>query len=300
LISKYQEPWDENPVASLFETPIMKTKQNLFVLFLCCSFAASAQSDSASRNVQFKLSLNYNTGLNYYGRTDSLKSSGFFPMAELWLTPKFYVNAAPVFVSNRVQRFVYAGTVTTAGYQNATSKWLTGVYVSKPFYTSGSELVQSALKAQGGVSVSFLNKYLNLNTGGDVKFSDKTDFGATAGVDHLVRLQNEDKSVWVFDPSLYAYAGTQNFQRSYYKKVSNGSLLFPTTSQQLVNEQATRFAVLSVEASLPVVYAKGKWTFVANPAYVLPQNLIAVAGRPDLSERGENGFYATLTAKYSF
>ena len=279
----------------------MKTLQNFFVLLLCFAFfAAPAQNDSANSKVQFKLSLNYNTALNYYGRTDSLKSSGFFPMAELWFSPKFYVNAAPVFVNNAVQRFDYAGTVTTIGYQNVTSKWITSVYVSKPFYKSSSELVQSALKAQSGATLSFLNKYLNLTAGGDVKITDKTDFGATAGVDHLLRIETANKSVLAFDPSFTVYAGTQNFQRSYYKKVNSGFLLFPSTSQQLVTEQATRFNVLACEASLPVVYTQNRWTFVASPAYVLPQNLIAVPGRPDLSERGENLFYATLTAKYTF
>jgi len=279
----------------------MKTLQKLFVSLSCLAFfTASAQNDSANSKVHFKLSLNYNTGLNYYGRTDSLKSSGFFPMAELWLSSKFYVNAAPVFVNNRVQHFAYAGTVTTVGYQNATSKWITGVYFSKPFYKVNSDLVQSALKAQGGANLSFLNKYLNLNVGGDVKLSDRTDFGATGGVDHLLRIENRDKSVLAFDPSFYAYAGTQNFQRSYYKKVSNGALLFPSTTQQLVTEQATRFSVLAFEVSMPVVFAKDNWTFVANPAYILPQNLITVSTRPDLSERGENMFYASLTAKYTF
>ena len=281
----------------------MKTLKTLSAVLIFCalSFISSAQNDSLQNaKAQFKISLNYNTRLNYYGRTDSLKSSGFFPMAELWFTPKFYVNAAPIFVNNAVQHFDYAGTVTTLGYQNVTTHWMTSLYVSKPFYKSSSELVQSALKAQSGATFSFLNKYLNLTAGGDVKFTDKADFGATAGVDHLIRQELGEQSVLVFDPSFTVYAGTQNFQRSYYKKTSGGVLLLPTTSEQLVTEQATRFNVLAYEASLPVVYSKSKWTFVASPAYIVPQNLITVPGRPDLSEKGVNTFYATLTAKYAF
>ncbi len=281
----------------------MKTHQTLLATALCSFlfFTASAQSDSAKNaKPQFKLSLNYNTGLNYYGRTDSLKSSGFFPLAEVWFTPKFYLNAAPIFVNNSIQHFDYAGTVTTAGYQNVSSKWITGVYVSKPFYKSSSELVQSALKAQSGVNLSFLNKFVNINAGGDVKFSDKTDYGASGGLDHLIRIENKDKSIVVFDPSVYVYAGTQNFQRSYTKKTSGGTLLLPTTGQQVMTEQTIKFNILSYEVSVPVVYVKSKWTFVAAPAYVLPQNLVIIPGRPDLSETGENTFYATLTAKYTF
>lgn len=263
------------------------------------ALAVQAQTDSTKTKPQVKLSLNYNTGLNYFGRTDSLKSSGFFPLAELWITPKFYVNAAPVFVNNALQNFEYAGSVATIGYQNVTSKWITGIYLTKPFYKESSELVQSALKAQSGVNVSYLNKYVNLNAGGDVKFSDKVDFGATGGLDHIFRIENKDKSVLVFDPSFYVYAGTQNFQRSYYKKNNTGFLLFPG-NDQLVTEEVSQFAVMAYEASMPIVFAKKKWMFIGTPAYVMPQNLVTVPGRPDLSERGENMFYATLTAKYTF
>lgn len=280
----------------------MKAIQKIISSLLLCSFffTALAQDDTTQKTKpQFKLSLNYNTGLNYFGRTDSLKSSGFFPLAELWVTPKFYVNAAPIFVNNAVQSFEYAGSVATIGYQKVTDKWITGVYLLKPFYKESSELVQSALKAQSGVNVSFLNKYLNLNIGGDVKFSDKVDFGATGGLDHLIRIENKDKSVLVFDPAFYVYAGSQNFQRSYYKKNNSGFLLFPG-NEQLVTEEVSQFFILAYEATMPVVFAKNKWTFIAIPSYIMPQNLVTVPGRPDLSERGGNMFYATLTAKYTF
>ena len=277
---------------------IQKIFSILFFTTLCAT--ATAQTDTTQKSKpQFKLSFNYNTGLNYFGRTDSLKSSGFFPLAELWLTPNFYVNAAPIFVNNAVQNFEYAGSVATIGYQKVTEKFITGVYLLKPFYKESSELVQSALKAQSGVNLSFLNKYVNLNIGGDLKFSDKVDFGATGGLDHLIRIQNKDKSVVVFDPAFYVYAGSQNFQRSYHKKNNSGFLLFPG-NDQLVTEVVNRFSILAYEATVPVVYAKNNWTFVATPSYIMPQNLLTIPGRPDLSERGENMFYATLTAKYTF
>ncbi len=265
-----------------------------------CINAQTATNDTTEKktNPQFKLSLNYNTGLNYYGRTDSLKSSGFFPLAELWITPKFYVNAAPIFVNNAVQKFDYAGSVATVGYQNVTKKWIAGVYVSKPIYKESSKLIQSALKAQSGANVSFLNKFVNLNIGGDIKFSEKADFGATGGLDHLIRIENKDRSVLVFDPAFYVYAGSQNFQYSYYKKSNTGFLNFPGNNQP-VTEEVSKFSILAYELTMPVVYAKKKWMLVATPAFILPQNLITVPNRPDLSERGENMFYATLTAKYT-
>jgi hypothetical protein len=209
------------------------------------------------------------------------------------------VNAAPIFVTNKLQRFDYAGTVATAGYQNVGTKWITGVYVTKPFYKESSELVQSALKAQSGMGFTYRNNIANINAGADVKFSDKVDYGASAGLDHIVRIENRNKSVLVFDPSLYVYAGTQNFQRTYNKKKNTGLPLLPPNEQQ-VTEDVSRFSVLAYEASVPIVYAKGKVMLIATPSYILPQNLIAVSNRPDLSEQGENMFFATLTAKYSF
>jgi len=269
------------------------------LFFLLLLHTAQAQNDTAQAKPQFKLSVNYNMRLNYYGRTDSLKSSGFFPLAELWFTPKFYVNAAPVFVNNSVQHFDYAGTVATIGYQNVGTQWISGVYVTKPFYKESSALVQSALKAQSGVSLAYQTTIVNINAGADVKFSDKVDYGATAGLDHIIRIENNDKSVIVLDPAVYAYAGTQNFQRTYYKKNNSGFLLFPGSNQQ-VTEEVSRFNVLAYEATMPLIYAKGKVMLIATPAYILPQNLVTVANRPDLSERGQNTFYATLTAKYTF
>src|SRR6478672_1370008 len=272
-------------------------KKIFFLLATTISIYSQAQ-DSTVRRVQLKLSLNYNSNLNYFGRTDSLKSTGFFPLAEVWLGEKFYVNAAPVFVNNSMQKMEYAGTITTVGYQKTSEKWMTNLFVLKPFYTAGSQLVQSALKSQAGFSVSALNKIMNLTLVGDVKFSDKTDFGATAGVDHIIRKENNNGGVIVIDPSFYAYAGTQNFTNTYNKK-KGGLPLLPGSNTQ-VTEQVQQFNILAYEASIPFIYAKNKWMFLATPSYILPQNLIKVAGRPDLSERGENMFYITLGLKRTF
>jgi hypothetical protein len=257
------------------------------------------QSDSTEKNtMRFKVGLNYNSGLNYYGRTDSLKSTGVFPMAELWFTKDIYVNAAPVFVNNAVQSMEYAGTVTSLGYLHTTDKWIANLYVLKPFYKQSSQLVQSALRAQTGASFSALNKILNFTFGGDVKFSDKMDFGATAGLDHLVKKEFKKQDVLVIDPSFYVYAGTQNFSASYTKKKA-GLLFFPGNTEQ-VTENVTRFNLLAYELSVPLIYVKGKWMALLTPSYILPQNLVKDTEHPELSETGQNLFYATVGLKYSF
>lgn len=268
------------------------------VVFLFTYLFTFAQTDTIDKDkITLKLGINYNTGLNYFGRTDSLKSTGVFPLAELWLSKNVYLNAAPVFVNNAVQRMEYSGTVTSLGYLHSTDRWVTNLYFLKPFYKENSQLVQSALKAQAGMSFTMLNKVINLSVGGDAKWSDKIDFGATAGIDHLIRKQMTNQWVLVIDPSFYTYAGTQNFTTTYYKK-NAGFLVLPGSSEQ-VSENTTKFNVLAYEFSVPVVYAKGNWMALLTPSYILPQNLVTVAGRPDLSERGQNTFYATIGLKYT-
>jgi hypothetical protein len=273
-------------------------KRSLVFSLLVCQLTFAQSDSTESGKVKFKLGINYNSALNYYGRTDSLKSTGVFPLAELWLSKDVYINAAPVFVNNAVESMNYAGTITSIGYLHNTSRWITNLYVVKPFYKQSSQLVQSALKMQAGASFSRLNKVLNLTFGGDIKFSDKTDFGATAGLDHLIRKELKNRSVLVLDPSFNIYAGTQNFTKTYYKR-RPGTLLFPGSTEQ-IDERVTKFNALACEFSLPLVYAREKWMVLMTPSYILPQNLLNVPGRPELSERGEDMFYTTLSIKYTF
>lgn len=275
---------------------LMKKIFAFAIINACFACDLRAQTDTTENSKpQVKLSVNYNSHLHYYGRTDSLQSSGFFPLAELWFK-NFYINAAPVFVNNTSASFDYAGTVATAGYLliSDDKKWFNNFYIVKPFYESNSALVQSALKVQGAFAITNLNKIINVTGGADVKFSDKVDFGITAGLDHIFRKQFADNSVLVVDPSAFLYAGTQQFTHSYFKR--NNSLLLPGAGQT-VREEVKSFNILSYEFSMPVIFAKDKFQLLLTPSYVIPQNLIVVPGRPDLSERGKEMLYATIGAK---
>ncbi len=258
-------------------------------------FMAQSQRDSATDRTSFKLGIFYNTHLNYYGRTDSLNSSGFFPLAEIGLGKNFYVNAAPVFVNNSMVSFQYAGTVSTVGYRFSHENKLNGnIYFVKPFYKSNSQLVESALKAQLAASFTSRNKLINLTMGGDVKFSEQIDFGVNAALDHLFRFNLPEFSFIVIDPTASVNVGTQQFRKSYYKQ--SNFLILPGVEQS-VNESVNNFTILAYEFSAPIVYGKEKWQLILIPAYVVPKNLLTVANRPDLSEKGQNMFYATLGAK---
>lgn len=264
------------------------------------SIVLFAQQDSViKKETSFKFGLFYNSSLNYYGRTDSLRSSGIFPVAEFWFNKMFYISAAPVFVNNSVSNFQYAGTVATIGYnkKSKNEKFLSHIFLTKPVYKDNSQLVQSALKAQLNNSFSWLNKWININAGGDIKYSDKFDYGINGGLDHLFRFEFGDEFVFVVNPSMSIYAGTQQFTRSYYKK--SRFLLFPGIEQE-VTEKVSKLNILSYEVSMPIVLAKNKIQLILNPAYVIPENLVTVENRPDISERGRNMFYVTAGAKIIF
>ena len=278
----------------------MKRRYHIWIVLvvLLVPVVLHAQTDSTGNEKQsFKLGIFYNSHLNYYGRTDSLRSSGVFPIAEWWPDKHFYITAAPVFVHNALADLEYAGTVLSAGYMFRDKKWAGNTYIVKPIYKQNSQLVQSALKLQATTSFSRLTEFINVTVGGDIKYSDKIDYGATGGLDHLFRFEPGENMVLVIDPSAYINAGTQHFTQTSYKQ--SGFLLFPGI-QQNVTEDVKKFVVLSYEFSMPVVVAWRKLQLILNPAYVIPQNLVTIPQRPDLSERGREMFYITAGAKLSF
>ena len=112
----------------------------------------------------------------------------------------------------------------------------------------------------------------------------------TGGLDHLfIYIIPGTKNAIAVNPSAYVYAGTQNFTQTYYKK--NHFIGIPTGQNQQVTENVNRFNILSYEISMPVVFVAGKFNASLTGSYVMPKSLIAVANRPDLTERGKNMFY---------
>lgn len=267
------------------------------VIFCCLPVIANAQQDSTRSKINFRIGAYFNSHLNYYGRTDSLRSSGFFSMAEIWLGNKFYINAAPVFTHNNREGFQYAGAVTTAGYLNNNGKSSIHAYFVRPIYKANSGLVQSALKSQMAINFTELNKIINITAGADIKFSNNVDYGASMGLDHIFKKPLAGNFILVVDPSVCLYAGTQRFIETRHEQ--NSFLIFPGIEKE-INEEKKKFNVLSYEASLPVILAKGKWILLTTPSFVVPLNLIKIEGRPDLSERGQNMFYVTAGIRYSF
>jgi len=246
----------------------------------------------------FIIGATYNSTMNYYGRVDSLKSSGIYPFVGFSLKNGLYGNATFVFIRNALQS-QYAATLLEGGY-NYTGKnghWAGNLSASRYFYQENIDLVQSAVKENLSASLSYLNKVININLGADIKFSNKADPGIQAGLDHIIRIPHVfGDDVLVLDPSAWLYAGTQNFSRTWYEK--KNLLLLPIGEEQ-VTENSRKFNVLAYEISMPLVYAYKKFNLILSPAYILPQHILSVPGQPALSENAAELFYFTATLKFT-
>lgn len=271
-------------------------KALLYLLFLLPTMVFAQDSINPKKN-QLIGSVSYQNKLHYFGRTDSLQSSGLLPSIGFESKLGLYATSNFIFINNAATPTKYVGTTVEGGYRFPQTEHFNGnVFYTQFIYDNKSVLVQSALKSQTGINTAFTNKIVNINIGGDLKFSDKTDVGATFGLDHLFIINKGLKNMaFAINPSVYVYAGTQNFSNTYQEQKTN-TLGLPYTQQ--TTEKVTNFNILSYEVSVPVVFVTGKFNASITPAYVLPQNLITVANNPSQSERGSNMFYATFSVGF--
>ena len=265
----------------------------LIVIGLLVFINTKSQNVQDSAKNEFSASLNYQSTLHYLGRVDSLKSSGLFQVIGFKSKMGLYLNSTFIFFQNAATPLSYTGTILEAGYRFPYSKNFSGnIYYNHFLYKDKSVLQQAALKGQAGINTTYNNKVVNVNLGGDVKFSNgQSDFGLTAGLDRLFLFTGIiDNAVLALNPSAYVYSGTHNYFQNVKKNNGQGiGNLLGSNSSSL--KQAKQFEILAYELSVPVVLVKGKFNAYVSPAYVMPQNLVATAGRPDLSERGSNLFY---------
>jgi len=260
-----------------------------YLLFFTIIINTARAQDSLTH---LNIGVTANSGLNYFGRVDSLHSSAVIPFIGVSFKNGLYLNANVVFIHNKLQS-EYAATLVEGGYnfRNRKNSWAGNISTTRFFYQDNTDLLQSAVKQSITASVTQLNKIVNITLGGDVKFSDQADPGLQAGLDHIIRWTKVfHKGVIVLDPSAYVYAGTQHFTQSYLQQKN---FLFLPAGQEALTKEGRQFSVLSYELSLPVVFAYKKFAFILSPAYVLPQHLLTAGEAQDL-------FYTTATVKFTF
>ncbi|ANH79910.1 hypothetical protein A8C56_02000 [Niabella ginsenosidivorans] len=270
---------------------MLRKKTIPVALLMLAPIFCLGQQDSTKKN-ELSIGVNYQTRLHYFGRTDSLQSSGLLPNIGFQLKNGLYIQSNFIFIQNKASSVTYAGTTIEGGYRFKPSKQFNGnIFYTQILYKDKSELPQSALKAQTGINASY-KTVVNINAGADLKFSGKqTDIGTTLGLDHIFVLHKAGSHVaFAIDPSLYMYAGTQKFTKTY---IERKSFLGIPVSEQETTQTYDGFNILAYEASVPVVAVAGKFYAVIIPAYVVPQHLLE-------GETGKNLFYLTLGVGFKF
>jgi len=278
----------------------MKKVITLFPLVIACMLLQAQQSDSAStstnKKITFTTGLSFNSAINYYGRTDSLKSQAIYPFAGITLSNGLYLFSNFIFINNSIAT-TYAATTLEAGYKfkNKKGNWSGSIFGARFFYNADVSLLQSVVKEQAGIRLTNTNKVVSINGGADAKFSNQTDFGAYAGLDHSFRIDPVGKrGVIVITPAAYSYFGTQRFSKTWLQEKK--FLIFPA-GQQTVTESSSRFSILSYELSCSLIYGIGKMNIIITPAYVVPQNVVTATGN---SAKANNLFYSTATMRFDF
>lgn len=248
------------------------------------------------KKTTFTVGTSYLPKLHFYGRTDSLKSTALAPSALLQFGNGIYLSSTVIFLNNKQIPMQYGATIAGAGYRFGKTKGIAGSVYGDLFFYANKDLVQSSQKGQAGYTLSYLNPVININNNSSVIFSDNNDFFTSLGVDHPFRFVT-GKSVFVVIPSFNANGGTQNFTNTYYKTRNINGIPIPP---EQVTETSKRFSLLSYELSVPVVFVHNKLALSLTPGYVIPQSVIEVQGRPDLSENAKNLFYANVGIFYTF
>ena len=96
-------------------------KHFIYLFFVLPIIVIAQDSSNAKTNV-LSASVNYQTNLHYFGRTDSLQSSGILPSIGFESKTGLYVTGNFIFVNNAVNPTKYVGTSVEAGYRFPTSK----------------------------------------------------------------------------------------------------------------------------------------------------------------------------------
>jgi hypothetical protein len=282
----------------------MKQISVLFVLLFCTVIICTAQNpvtDSVTvlpvkkeKVITVSAAASYIPELNYYGRTDSLKSSALVPSIIINAGKHFSITPSFIFIQNNQASFEYAASTVNITYTFGKQKNGLGgtIYGDKFFYKGQSQLVRAAQQGQAGFTLTNYNKIANITIGSSAAFAkDNTDYFAVTVLDHKFRYEKK-KNVFLFIPAATASAGTQHFTTSYYKK--NNFLFFPT-NEQLVTENSKKFYLLSYDFNLSIIYARNRFIAGITPGYTIPQNVLATNGS---TIKANNLFYCNAVVIY--
>lgn len=251
--------------------------------------------------------LSYLNNNVYMGRKDSatLPYVGF--NLGYYFKSGFFIDGSVNYLADSSRRIDDVNL--EAGYAFSAGNYTGEAVFTKYFYSSQSTNVKSNVKS----SISYFNSYnlgfITPTLTAFLNFGTKIDVGATLGLEHTFYALDDNLDI---TPTFNANASTQNYYNNYYKTRSikrkkTGTTVTASVTGAVLN--ASNFKILDYEASLPIDYVVGKFTFNVNPVYAFPVNPSVVqitTKRPNVTnvrtvtEKVTNTFFITIGVNYKF
>jgi hypothetical protein len=275
--------------------------------------SVSAGSDSAKphKHSHFVVGVSYQSNNVYLGRKDTEVLQYFMPSITYNHKSGLYFSLSAAYLKNstysRIDVFTLEG-----GYAFRAGIYSGDFTATKYFYNNQSTNVAAGITG----SLSYRNEldlgFITPVVTTVLDFGSASDFYGTFGLQHRFELFDDNLEI---TPSFVANAGTMNFYDNYFrerrfKKRKGTKVITGTVATTGTVQDAGAFRVLDYEASLPLSYTAGRFTFSFTPTYAIPVNPAVVHVHAVYStgtvvnkttvEKLGNSFYWNLGVSYEF
>ncbi len=244
---------------------------------------------------RFQFEVGYLSNSVYLGRQDSVTTPYITPMFTYYHRSGFYIDCSLSYLPGNAAR-LDLGTIDLGYLFQAGEKWSGELYLSKYFYNDRSTAVKSSINTFFSSSLAYDASIITLNGGVDIGFSSGTDWFVHYGISYPFSWGEEQRS-WSIEPSIIAYAGTQQF-------ASRRRLRRPPPGFSSISiSGANTFNVLDYEFSVPFTYDTDRWGLSIYPTYAVPLNPVAVTlpnGNTLFKEALSNNFYGEVKLYIKF
>jgi len=306
-------------VLALFETPLQAQSQQSADTTRDSIRDASAKADTVAKDASdkddsatkapkhshFEIGVTYQNNSVYLGRKDSSTLPYITPSITYNHKSGLYFTAEAAYLSNSTESRIDVVTLD-AGYAFSAGIYNGDFTATKYFYNTQSTNVASGITAslayQNGLDLGFIKPTVSAT----VDFGPTTDFNGSFGLEHTFEAFDDNLDI---TPTFVANASTLNYYDNYFHerrfKTRKGNQIVTGTVRTTGTVQdAGSFRILDYEASLPLSYAAGRWTFSFTPTYAIPVNPAIVHIHSVYStgtvtnrttvEKLENSFYCTM------
>ena len=234
--------------------------------------AAQDPTTLAPRRSYWQGGLSYLSDNVYLGRKDSVKIPYAMPSIGYYHKSGLYATATLGYALLPGNSHIDMVSLE-AGYMLTVGNFDGQLAASKFYYSSKSYSVKSDIDANIVIDAAYDLHFIKPTFEATFNFGSQTDYILTWGLQHTFYTANDALDI---TPTALVNSGTQNYYNSYYRnrkystKRKNGTTVNGTITATVVDPSA--FKTLDYEASLPINYTLGKFTFNFTPTLAIPVN----------------------------